>query len=346
MQASQSHHSNTTQVPPPCQLNLPVGVLQTADTSLHVSELGSPRQDLLKPDTLSQSISYLNISSRPLPDQQNSLSHILQPNTSLSQPGTSLKQPDTSLSQPDIPLKQTDTSLSQPVTSLKQPDTSMSQLFQALASLPRLGTPDQKVSQTVTPQQQLLSRNSSETGKHDSEKDEHSADTLTDEHDSENDEVNKGTDLNDNLPPKPSSYSLTKSSQDAEASDSDSSHSDSNKSTLSQTSLTDPESLCNNCHKQPEYDDIDMDLPPPIHEPSFIHECPSPWLHYGYCTACLEVARFESSQRGQGNAILEHIAQCPGLLNQCFTGFHEEHIEMYTERENEIALKSHRGVTN
>jgi hypothetical protein len=274
VEASQSHHTNTTKAPLPGQLNLPACVLQT-DTSLHVSQLDSS-------------------------------AHIQQPDTSLSQLGTP------------------DHKVSQPVT-FSQPN----------LVTPELGSSGINVLQ-------LLHRNPSETGKHD----EHSADTLTDEHDSENDEVNKGTDLNDNLPPKPSSYSLTKSSQDAEASDSDSSHSDSNKSTLSQTSLTDPESLCNNCHKHPEYDDIAMDLPPPIHEPSFIHECPSPWLHYGYCTACLEVARFESSQRGQGNAILEHIAQCPGLLNQCFTGFHEEHIEMYTERENGIALKSHRGVTN
>ena len=142
-----------------------------------------------------------------------------------------------------------------------------------------------------------------------------SADTLTDDNNSEKDEVNKGTDINDNMATNPNRFSQTNSSH---------------------TSLTDPESLCNNCQNKPENDDIDMDLPPPIYEPNFIRECPSPWLHYGYCTACLEVARFESLQRGQGNTIIEHIAQCPGLLNQCFTGYHEEHIKMYTERENEI----------
>jgi hypothetical protein len=63
--ASKSHHSNATQDLPPCQLNLPVGLLQTADTSLHMSELGSPGQDIIRPDTLYQSISYLNISSLP-----------------------------------------------------------------------------------------------------------------------------------------------------------------------------------------------------------------------------------------------------------------------------------------
>ena len=120
------------------------------------------------------------------------------------------------------------------------------------------------------------------------------------------------------MAPKPSRNSHTKSSQDDEASDPDSPHSNSNKSTLSLAALTDPESLCNNCHNKPENDDIDMDLPPPIYEPNFIHECPSLWLHYGYCSTCLELARFESLRRGQGNAIIEHIAQCPGLLNKGF----------------------------
>ena len=223
----------------------------TADTPLHI----------LKPDTFSQSVSYLNSSSLSLTDQQtpSPLPQLL-PSTFLSLHDTSLNK-----SQSDIAL----------------------------------GTPDD---QTV------------------------SADTLADDHNSEKDEVNKGTDINDNMAPNPNRFSHTNSSQDAEANESPSSHS----------SLTDPESLCNNCHNKPENDDIDMDLPPPIYEPNFIHECPSPWLHYGYCTACLEVARFESLQRGQGNTIIEHIAQCPGLLNQCFTGYHEEHIKMFTERGNEI----------
>ena len=133
-------------------------------------------------------------------------------------------------------------------------------------------------------------------------------------------EVNKVTDINDNMAPNPNRFSHTNSSQDAEALDPDLPHS--KKSTPSHTSLTDPESLCNNCHNKPENYDIDMDLPPPIYEPNFIHECPSPWLHYGYFSACLELARFESLQRGQGNPIIEHIAQRPGLLNKCWTGFH------------------------
>jgi hypothetical protein len=282
VEASQSHHTNTTKAPLPGQLNLPACVLQT-DTSLHVSQLGSPRQDGLQPDTFSQSISYT--SSIPLPCQQNSSAHILQPNTSLSELGTP------------------DHKVSQPVT----------------FSQPNLVTPE--LGSSVMNVMQLLHRNPSETGKHDSEKD----------------EFNNDIDLNANQPPKPSSDHQTNTSLDAEASDT--SLPDSNKSTSSH--ITEPLNFCNNCHQKP--DDLDMDLPPPIHEPSFIYECPSPWLHYGYCASCLEVARFESSQRGQGKVILEHIAQCPVLLDQCTPHHHEEHIEMYTEKENEIALKSHQG---
>ena len=67
---------------------------------------------------------------------------------------------------------------------------------------------------------------------------EHSADTLKDKHDSENDEFNKGTDLNDNLPPKPSFNLQTKSATSTGASDPFSPHSDSNNSTASQIALT------------------------------------------------------------------------------------------------------------
>ena len=93
---------------------------------------------------------------------------------------------------------------------------------------------------------------------------------------------------------------------------------------------TDQESFCNNCHNMP--DDLEMEIPPPIHKPILIREFPSPWLHYGFCEAFLEFARFRSSEMGQGNEIIEHIAQCPGR--------HEEHIHLYTEKENKIALKS------
>ena len=48
---------------------------------------------------------------------------------------------------------------------------------------------------------------------------------------------------------------------------------------------------CQNCQNElPE--DYDIELPPPIYFYDFIAECPSPWLHYGYCTPCLVVARF------------------------------------------------------
>ena len=74
---------------------------------------------------------------------------------------------------------------------------------------------------------------------------EHSADALKHDYSSANDEVNKGTDLNDNLLPKPSSNFQKKTSPDPEASDLSSPHSDPNKCTPSQIALTDlPESFC------------------------------------------------------------------------------------------------------
>ena len=93
---------------------------------------------------------------------------------------------------------------------------------------------------------------------------EHYADTLKHERDSENDEVNKDTDLNDNLPPKPSRNFQTKSSPDAEASYPSLPYSDSNKITPSQIALTDQESFCNNCNNKP--DDLNMGLPPHLKE--------------------------------------------------------------------------------
>ena len=53
----------------------------------------------------------------------------------------------------------------------------------------------------------------------------------------------------------------------------------------------------------------------------FITECPKPWLHYNYCTPCLELARHSST----GTVITEHIAQCEALYGQCWDGQHEEH---------------------
>ena len=80
-----------------------------------------------------------------------------------------------------------------------------------------------------------MHRNQSETGKHDSEKD----------------EFNNDTDLNANQPPEPSSDHQTKTSLDAEASDT--SFPEKKKSTSSH--ISEPLNLCNTCHIKP--DDID-----------------------------------------------------------------------------------------
>ena len=161
-------------------------------------------------------------------------------------------------------------------------------------------------------------------------------DTLTD--DLVHKEIND-TDINDNLAPNTTEYfhPLPQSSDDEawDALDPDS------HSNTSHTTSIDPLTHCKNCLNKPENDDIDMDLPPPIYELNFIRECPSPWLHHGYCTACLDDARRESSDRGERSVIIEHIAICPGLLNQCFTGEHEAHIKMITEREKEIIINTY-----
>ena len=52
------------------------------------------------------------------------------------------------------------------------------------------------------------------------------------------------------------------------------------------------------------------------------------------------MARFRSSERGQGNEIIEHITHCPVLVDQCFDGEHEEYVKLYTEKQNEGALAS------
>ena len=91
------------------------------------------------------------------------------------------------------------------------------------------------------------------------------------------------------------------------------------------------ETLCQNC-KNELPDDIDVTLPPPIYFYDFLAECPSPWLHYGYCTPCLVVARFTNN-----TTITEHIAHCPALLNQCFEGEHEDLISEYKQKETQLA---------
>ena len=91
------------------------------------------------------------------------------------------------------------------------------------------------------------------------------------------------------------------------------------------------EKFCQNC-KNELPDDFDVTLPPPIYFYDFLAECPSPWLHYGYCTPCLVVARFTNN-----TTITEHIAHCPALLNQCFEGEHEDLITEYEQKEAELA---------
>ena len=91
------------------------------------------------------------------------------------------------------------------------------------------------------------------------------------------------------------------------------------------------ETFCQNC-KNELPDDFNVILPPPVYFYDFLAECPSPWLHYGYCTPCLVVARFTNN-----TSITEHIAQCPALLDQCWDGEHEDHISEYKEKEAELA---------
>jgi hypothetical protein len=249
--------------------------------------------------------------------------------------------------QPDLPAHalQSDTSphvlqVGTPVQDAPQAGSSshLSQLGTPQLGTPQLGTPQLGTPQLGTPQlgtavsnvRHLDSSSLTDTVEH--------PDTLTHKSESQKNELKKVADINDNLPPKPGSNLPTKSSPDDVASDSSSSHSGSDECTPVQITHLDPETFCNNCHNK--IDDLNMELPSPIYEPNFIHECPSPWLHFGYCSACLEVARFRSSERGQGNEIIEHITHCPVLVDQCFDGEHEEYVKLYTEKQNEGALAS------
>ena len=91
------------------------------------------------------------------------------------------------------------------------------------------------------------------------------------------------------------------------------------------------ETFCQNC-KNELPDDFNVILPSPIYFYDFLAECPSPWLHYGYCTPCLVVARFTNN-----TSITEHIARCPALLDQCWDGEHEDLISEYKKKEAELA---------
>ena len=87
------------------------------------------------------------------------------------------------------------------------------------------------------------------------------------------------------------------------------------------------ETFCQNC-KNELSDDLNVTIPPPVYFYDFLAECPSPWLHYGYCTPCLVVARFTNN-----TSIIQHIARCPALLDQCWDGEHEDLISEYKEKE-------------
>ena len=88
------------------------------------------------------------------------------------------------------------------------------------------------------------------------------------------------------------------------------------------------EKYCQNC-KNELPDDLDIEIPSPVYFYDFLSECPSPWLHYGYCGPCLEVAR------SSGTQITQHIAQCPAFLHQCWEGEHEDLIALYKNTESE-----------
>ena len=91
------------------------------------------------------------------------------------------------------------------------------------------------------------------------------------------------------------------------------------------------ETFCQNC-KNELPDDLNVIIPPPVYFYDFLAECPSPWLHYGYCTPCLVVARFTDN-----TSITKHIAHCPALLDQCWEGEHEDLISEYEQKEAELA---------
>ena len=141
----------------------------------------------------------------------------------------------------------------------------------------------------------------------------------------------KTIDQNFNLPPIHSSRNLSPNSEAFESSAPPSTPN--NSASHSHLSSSGPaldknsEKFCQKCKNQLP-DDFDVTLPPPVYFYDFLAECPSPWLHYGYCTPCLVVARFNNSTN-----ITEHIAQCPALLDQCWDGEHENLIAEYEQKE-------------
>ena len=76
-----------------------------------------------------------------------------------------------------------------------------------------------------------------------------------------------------------------------------------------------------------------MQLPCPIQFFDLLTKCPSPWLHYGYCTPCLEDSRLT------GTDILNHIIHCETLFKRCQDNKLASHIELYQRTEAKIAGK-------
>ena len=98
---------------------------------------------------------------------------------------------------------------------------------------------------------------------------------------------------------------------------------------------TNPDEYCQNCKS--EISAGVLQLPCPVQYFDFITECPSPWLHYGYCTPCLENARIKDTK-----IIIEHISQCEALYGQCWENEHENHILHYQHTETKNIWLHHR----
>ena len=131
-------------------------------------------------------------------------------------------------------------------------------------------------------------------------------------------------DLNENKPPSSSHLHLSTPKSNTRAP-----CSSSNQSSPGPYYRTSPNEYCQNC-KNEISDKADIQLPCPVQYFDFITECPSPWLHYGYCTPCLEAARLRSPTE-----IIEHITQCEALVGQCWENQHENHIKHYQHTEAE-----------
>ena len=136
-----------------------------------------------------------------------------------------------------------------------------------------------------------------------------------------------GSEINSNLPPNNTSISESLAAPSIPSLAG-------TKASNSQPPVTSPryrkncEKYCQNCKNEvPE--DLDIEIPSPVYFYDFLSECPSPWLHYGYCRPCLEVAR------SSGTQITQHIAQCPAFIDQCWEGEHESLIAHYEKTESE-----------